>query len=110
MKLDKIWHLELFWRDLHVIWHLVILKADQLKKPPCTLELKMFQYLASGEWAAEGVDNSHQGAPGWAGERLERQVQGEKSPHHGSRLREILALKSSISVSPPTFRMAHLWS
>ena len=31
----KIWHLELFWRDLHVIWHLVIFRADQLKKPPC---------------------------------------------------------------------------
>ena len=55
----------------------------------------MFQYLASGQPAAEGVDNSHQGAPGWAGERLERQVQGEKSSHHGSRLRKILAVKFS---------------
>ena len=27
--LRKFWHLELFWRDLHVIWHLVILRADQ---------------------------------------------------------------------------------
>ena len=33
--LRKFWHLELFWRDLHVIWHLVIFWADQLKKPPC---------------------------------------------------------------------------
>ena len=33
--LRKFWHLELFWRDLHVIWHLVIFRADQLKKPPC---------------------------------------------------------------------------
>ena len=34
--LRKFWHLELFWRDLHVIWHLVIFWADQLKKPPCS--------------------------------------------------------------------------
>ena len=33
--LRKFWHLELFLRDLHVIWHLVIFRADQLKKPPC---------------------------------------------------------------------------
>ena len=33
--LRKFWHLELFWRDLHVIWPLVIFRADQLKKPPC---------------------------------------------------------------------------
>ena len=36
----KIWHLELFWRDLHVIWHLVIFRADQLKKPPCTISMQ----------------------------------------------------------------------
>ena len=34
-SLRKFWHLELFWRDLHVIWHLVIFRVDQLKKPPC---------------------------------------------------------------------------
>ena len=35
--LRKFWHLELFWRNLHVIWHLVIFRADQLKKPPCII-------------------------------------------------------------------------
>ena len=37
-SLRKFWHLELFWRDLHVIRHLVIFRADQLKKPPCINE------------------------------------------------------------------------
>ena len=35
--LRKFWHFELFWRDLHVIWNLVIFWADQLKKPPCMI-------------------------------------------------------------------------
>ena len=39
--LRKFWHLELFWRDLHVIWHLVIFWADQLKKPPCMYDNAM---------------------------------------------------------------------
>ena len=44
--LRKFWYLELFWRDLHVIWHLDIFRADQLKKPPCsydcTLQMNIF--------------------------------------------------------------------
>ena len=42
----KIWHLELFWRDLHVIWHLVIFRADQLKKPPCTSSFILHKKLS----------------------------------------------------------------
>ena len=47
--LRKFWHLELFWRDLHVIWHLVIFWADQLKKPPCMCFLCILFYLSLGE-------------------------------------------------------------
>ena len=28
----KFWHLELFWRDLHLIWHLVIFLGGPVKK------------------------------------------------------------------------------
>ena len=38
--LRKFWHLELFWRDLHVIWLLVIFLGRTSKKTPCILEAK----------------------------------------------------------------------
>ena len=54
--LRKFWHLELFWRDLHVIWHLVIFRADQLKKPPCIyMEALAVNESYKWKWSRHGL-------------------------------------------------------
>ena len=45
--LRKFWHLELFCRDLHVIWH--FFRADLKKKPPCTSSPYVFYQWSQGQ-------------------------------------------------------------